>query len=159
MPKEKKADNSRANDTKANEVKQTVEQYLAALEEPRRSEVTTLHHLIRSLAPDLSSGVASGMIGYGSYHYAYDSGREGDAPIIALSSRKNYISLYVSAAQNGAYVAEGYKDRLPKADIGKSCVRFKKLSDIDQTVLSDLINEGIRVLAQQYPNSNQLSDR
>ena len=64
---------------------------------------------------------------------------EGDWPILALASRKAAISLYACAAVDGRYVAEDFRDRLPKADIGKSCVRIKKLEDVDLDVLDELV--------------------
>ena len=85
------------------------------------------------------------MIGYGPFHYRYASGREGDAHLLALSPRKNYISLYVLCTTDGAYLAESYKDRLPKANIGKSCVRFKRPSDIDLDQLRALVAEAVRL--------------
>lgn len=125
----------------------TPEEYIADLPEPRRTQVRRLHDLIRAAAPDLEPSVESGMIGYGRYHYRYDSGREGDASIIALASRKSYISLYVSAiTPDGEYLAEASKDRLGKADVGKSCIRIKDPADIDLTALSDVITEGARLL-------------
>lgn len=117
----------------------TPEDYIAALDEPHRSQIGELHELIRATVPELDPHVASGMLGYGSYHYRYASGREGDWPILGLASRKRYISLYTCAAVEGQYVAEQYRDRLPKADIGKSCVRFKRLEDLDRTALVELI--------------------
>ena len=85
------------------------------------------------------------MLGYGRFHYRYDSGREGDASLVALSSRKQYISLYVTCADADGYVAERYADRLPKADIGKSCVRFKRTSDLDLDALRELLAEAGRI--------------
>ena len=85
------------------------------------------------------------MLGYGRFHYRYDSGREGDASLVALSSRKQYISLYVLCTDEGAYLAERYADRLPKASIGKSCVRFKRTDDLDLDVLRDLLAEAGRI--------------
>ena len=82
------------------------------------------------------------MIGYGPFHYRYASGREGDAHLLALSPRKNYISLYVLCTTDGAYLAESYRERLPKANIGKSCVRFKRTSDIDLDQLRDAARRG-----------------
>jgi len=81
----------------------------------------------------------SGMIGYGSYHYRYASGREGDWFVVGLSSRKDYISFYSCLSDGKRYVAELYKDRLPGADIGRSCIRFKRLADIDLRVLARII--------------------
>jgi hypothetical protein len=123
----------------------TPDDYIDTLDEPRRGEIRKLHDLIRETLPDLEPRVASGMIGYGSFHYRYASGREGDASLIALSSRKQYISLYVFCTLEGAYLAERYVERLPKASIGKSCVRFKHTDDIDLGVLRNLIAEAGRI--------------
>jgi Domain of unknown function (DU1801) len=79
------------------------------------------------------------MLGYGRFHYRYTSGREGDASLVALSSRKACISLYVLSADESGYLAERYADRLPKASIGKSCIRFKRADDIDLDVLRELL--------------------
>ena len=77
------------------------------------------------------------MLGYGSYHYVYASGREGDWPILGLASRKRYISLYACAPSTARFATS--TGRLPKADIGKSCVRFKRLEDLDRDTLKELI--------------------
>jgi hypothetical protein len=60
---------------------------------------------------------------------------------IGIANNKQYISLYCCAADEKGYVAEGYRKRLPKANIGKSCVRFKRLSDLDEEVLRELIRD------------------
>jgi uncharacterized protein YdhG (YjbR/CyaY superfamily) len=120
----------------------TPEQYIAALDEPRRTDVQVLHDLIRREAPELEPHVGRGMVGYGPYHYRYASGREGDTFRIGLASRKAYISLYVTAATDAGYVVESYQDRLPKADIGKSCVRIKRLDDVDLDVVAALVRDG-----------------
>ncbi len=122
----------------------TPEELIAGLEEPRRSEIALLHDLIRETVPQLEPEVASGTIGYGPYHYRYATGREGDTYVVSLASRKQYISLYVLCVVDGRYVAERYADRLPKAGIGKSCVRFKRTSDLDLDVLRELLAEAAR---------------
>jgi hypothetical protein len=87
----------------------------------------------------------SGMIGYGRYHFRYATGREGDWCLLGLASHKRYISLYVTAEDGkGGYLAEAYRDRLPKADIGKSCVRFTRLDDLDQDVLREMLREAAK---------------
>lgn len=120
----------------------TPEEYIAGLDGSRRGEIQKLHDFIRSVAPDLKPHIQSGMIGYGTYHYKYASGREGDWMIIALASQKNYISVYVCAPDGDQYVPEKYKDQLPKANIGKSCIRFKRTEDIDLDVLATIIRKG-----------------
>jgi hypothetical protein len=122
------------------------EQYLAELEEPRRSDMTRLHELIRETVPQLEPEMASGGIGYGPFHYRYASGREGDAHHIGLASRKHGISLYVLCeSEEGGYLAEHYVDRLPKANIGKSCVRFRRLEQVDVDVLREMLAEAGRL--------------
>ncbi len=124
----------------------TVDDYINQIDEPRKSEIQALHGLIRKAVPKLEPHMALGMIGYGTYHYKYASGREGDMPIVALASQKQYISVYVCASAEGVYVAERRKAELPKASVGKSCIRFKRLQDIDQKTLVSIIKEGARVL-------------
>jgi uncharacterized protein YdhG (YjbR/CyaY superfamily) len=118
----------------------THEEYIQRLAEPRRSEIRGLHELIRRTVPELEPTMEFGMLGYGKYHYRYRSGREGDWMLVGVASNKNYISLYVTAAApGGGYLAERYQDQLPKASIGKSCIRFKRLGDVDQDVLERLL--------------------
>ncbi len=117
----------------------SVEELISKIDEPRRSEMEKLHAFIRKTVPKLPIGLYGAIIGYGNYHYKYSSGREGDWMIIGLASQKNYISLYICSTENGEYLAEKYKDELPKANIGKSCIRFKKLEDIDLEVLKEII--------------------
>jgi hypothetical protein len=118
----------------------TPEQYLAEADEPRRSELVRLHELIRETLPELEPHMASGMVGYGHYHYRYASGREGDWFQIGLANRKTGISLYVVAeSEDGGYLAERYAERLPKASVGKSCVRFQRLDDVDLEVVRELL--------------------
>lgn len=118
----------------------SVKQYISELPEPRRNQISELHDFITKTLPDFPVYMQSGMIAYGTYHYKYDSGREGDWPIVLLASRKNYISVYVSCTENGRYLTEKYTDKL-NADIGKSCIRFKKFEDIDFQVLKELLHE------------------
>jgi hypothetical protein len=79
------------------------------------------------------------MPGYGRYHYRYASGREGDAAAVSLAGNKNYISLYVSCVVGDRYLPETFAGRLPGASVGKSCVRFKRLSDVDVGVLAEML--------------------
>jgi hypothetical protein len=119
----------------------TPAEYIAAVDDTRRSDIAALDALIRTHAAALEPVIMRGMLGYGPFRYRYASGREGDACRIALASNASYISLYCSAADTEGYVAERYVDRLPKASIGKTCVRFRKLEDLDERALVALIQE------------------
>lgn len=127
----------------------TPTKYLAALSEPRRTELKALHKAVRQAAPQLKPHVAYNgtMIGYGPYHYKYASGREGDCPIVAISSRAQYISLYVVGHRKGKSLAEAAKAKLGKVSVGKACIRFKKLEDLNLPAALDLIREA-SVLAE-----------
>lgn len=119
----------------------TPKQYIEGLAEPRRSDVAKLHALITKTVPKLEPAIVMGMLGYGPFRYKYESGREGETAKICVASNASYISLYAMAADDDGYVAERYKERLPKAKIGKSCVRFKKLDDLDPAALKALLKE------------------
>jgi len=126
----------------------TPSEYIAKLEEPRKSEVAALDALIRKTAPKLAPFVQSGILAYGACHYKYESGREVDWFRIGVASNKNYISLYVCAGDHTGYIAERYKEALPKANIGRSCVRFKRLVDLDKAALKKMIREGAQAAAK-----------
>ena len=117
----------------------TPDEYIAQVDDARRDDIRKLHELVREAAPDLEPTMDFGMLGYGRFHYKYKTGREGDWMKVGIANNKRYISLYCCAIDQDGYVAERFKDRLPKADIGKSCVRFKRLSDLDEDVLRELI--------------------
>ena len=126
-------------------VKATTEkEYIDFISEPRKSDIILIDKLIKKSAPSLKSWFAYNILGYGEFPYKGKSGSEGKWPIISLASQKNYISFYVCATDGNEYIAEKYKDRLPKASIGKSCIRFKKASDIDLNVLEEIIKKAAK---------------
>jgi hypothetical protein len=117
--------------------------YIAQLDEPRKSEIAALDKLIRKAVPKQKPFILNGMLAYGPFRYKSKTGREGDWFRIGVASNKAYISLYACAADQRGYVAERYKKRLPKANIGKSCVRFKKVEDLDPAALTELLRETV----------------
>ena len=92
------------------------------------------------------------IIGFGSYHYKYASGHEGDAPLIGFSPRKAAISLYVYSGYLGSEEQEELLAQLGKYKMGKACIYIKKLSDIDVEVLMRMIGSTIRFLRDKYPD-------
>jgi hypothetical protein len=88
------------------------------------------------------------IIGFGSYHYKYASGHEGDAPLVGFSPRKAKISLYLAACDPER---ETLLKSLGKFTTGKSCVYIHKLADIDVEVLKKLILASIKYLRETYP--------
>jgi hypothetical protein len=126
----------------------TPAEYLAQLEEPRKSDVARLDQLIRKHAPKLKPFIHSGMLAYGPFHYKYESGREGDWFRIGIASNASYISMYLGAGDGEGSVAEKFKEALPKAKIGRGCVRFKRLGDLDEASLQKMIRDVAAVAAK-----------
>lgn len=83
----------------------------------------------------------SSIVGFGSYHYKYDSGREGDMPLIGFSPRKQSMTLYIMP---GFDDYEDYLGELGKHKIGKSCLYVNKLADVDEDVLRRLIRRSYK---------------
>jgi len=126
----------------------TPEEYISQLEDPRKAEVAALDALIRETVPNLAPFIHSGMLAYGRWRFKYATGRSGDWFRIGVASNQKYISLYICSADDEGYIAERYKKALPKANIGRSCVRFKRLADLDQAALKKMIVEGAQALAK-----------
>ena len=91
------------------------------------------------------------IVGFGSYHYKYESGHEGDAPLIGFSPRSNAITLYLAT---DFPKKESLLGTLGKYKLGKGCVYIKRLSDIDTSVLEMMISDSFEYLKNKYPNNN-----
>lgn len=117
----------------------TPEEYLASLPEDRRANLQALLDLVLEEYPDEKPYMISGMIGVGSYHYKYDSGKEGDWFKVGLFDRKAGPSVYVCAVDDDGYVMEKHADLFPKGSVGRSCLRFKKNEDIDMDKLRQVL--------------------
>ena len=115
--------------------------YIDQIDEPRKSEILALHNFIKKILPDMKVEIFHNIIGYGPYLYKSKSGSSGEWFTIGLASQKNYISIYVCAVdeKGGEYLPEKHKDWFPKASIGKSCIRFKKVDDIDLNALKKIL--------------------
>lgn len=87
------------------------------------------------------------IIGFGSYHYKYASGHEGDAPLVGFSPRKAKISLYVTTRDPKD---EKLLEDFGKHTSGKSCVYINKLDDIDTKVLKKLIIQSVKYMKAEY---------
>ncbi|MEH7413846.1 DUF1801 domain-containing protein [Neobacillus drentensis] len=92
------------------------------------------------------------IIGFGSYHYKYASGHEGDAPFVGFSPRKAKISLYFAPGETKR--EELLKD-FGKHNTGKGCVYINKVADIDIHVLKELINQSVKFLKETYSNQQK----
>lgn len=127
----------------------SVEAYLSGIEdESRREDCRAIMALMSRVTKQKPVMWGSGIVGFGSYHYRYDSGRKGDACITGFSSRKSDISIYL--------VAEGPERRallakLGKHRIGKSCLHIRRLGEVDGEVLEELIASSLAEVRRRYP--------
>ena len=88
----------------------------------------------------------TGLVGFGSYHYVYASGREGDWPVTAFAARKQNLTVYIMP---GFEKYDALMQKLGKFKTGKSCLYLKRLSDIDQKVLKQLIASSVKAMAEK----------
>ena len=123
------------NKTKATEA--SVESYLSAIEdEARRKDCEALAKLMSKATKEQPKMWGTSIVGFGSYHYRYESGREGDSCLTGFSSRKSDISVYLVASFPGR---EELLSKLGKHKMGVGCLRVRKLGDVDAAVLEQLI--------------------
>lgn len=115
----------------------SVKSYLSAIEdEARRKDCEALAKLMTKATKQKPKMWGTSIVGFGSYHYKYESGREGDACLTGFSSRKGDISLYLVAGFPGQ--AE-LLSKLGKHKMGGGCLYVRKLSDVDRKVLEQLV--------------------
>ena len=123
-----------------NKTKQTaasVEAYLAAIEDPaRRADCEALSALIAKVTEQPAAMWGTAIVGFGSYHYVYESGREGDSCVVGFSSRKGDISVYLQGLSIGQ---EALLAKLGKHKAAKGCLYIKQMSDVDPKVLEKLV--------------------
>lgn len=119
----------------------SVAAYIEALTDPtRRSDAKVLVQLMRRASGEKPKMWGPSIVGFGSYHYKYESGREGDTPLIGFAPRKAANVLYNTLCGNGA---ENILPKLGKYTTGKGCLYIKKLADVDSAVLERLIRKAV----------------
>ena len=136
-------------DNKTKPTKLSVAAFINAItDSTRRADAKALVRLMQNAAGEKPKMWGPSIIGFGSYHYKYDSGREGDMPLIGFSPRKAATVLYNMICSIDS------KDLLPKLGkhtTGKGCLYVKKLADVDQQVLETLIAKSLAAMRTQNP--------
>jgi hypothetical protein len=124
-------------ENKTKPTEQSVSAFIEALPDAtKRADAKALVKLMQSAVGEKPKLWGPSIIGFGSCHYKYDSGREGDMPLIAFSPRKAATVLYSVTASSDA---ETLLAKLGKHTTGKGCLYIKKLEDVDQKVLESMI--------------------
>ncbi|OON60561.1 hypothetical protein B0920_16410 [Massilia sp. KIM] len=125
-----------------------VQAYLDAIPDPtRRTDCETLVGLMRQLTGEPPRMWGASIVGFGSYHYRYESGREGDAALVSFSARKSDISIYLSS---NAERQEELLAQLGRHKMGKACLQLRALAEVDRSVLEKLIVESIAATRRQF---------
>ena len=132
--------------TKKNDA--SVENFLNSVaDQTRREDSLSLLGLMRDVTGEEAKMWGSSIVGFGSYHYVYQSGREGDWMLTGFSPRKQNLAIYIMA---------GFSDygplleKLGKHKTGKSCLYVNKLADVDINVLRELVRRGVRSMRKKY---------
>ena len=124
-------------ENKTKPTKVSVAAFIAAIPDAtKRADAKALVKLMQSTAREKPQMWGPSIIGFGSYHYRYDSGREGDMPLIAFSPRNAATVLY---GLTGASDSKALLPKLGKHTTGKGCLYIKKLTDVDKQVLQSMI--------------------
>ena len=132
--------------TKPNDA--SVDAYLDSVENPRRREdARRVLALMQEITGEPAKMWGSSIVGFGSYHYTYASGREGDWPIVGFAPRKQNLVLYIMP---GFARYDDLLSRLGKHRTGKSCLYVNKLADIDLAVLEELVRESFADMISRH---------
>jgi len=118
----------------------------------KRLDCYTILNLMKSVTGHEPKMWGESIIGFGSYHYKYESGHEGDMPLAGFAPRKNNLTIYIMPG------FERYTDlmsKLGKFKTGKSCLYIKSMNDIDPLILRELVKESVQWMKLQYPQEGQ----
>src|SRR5690554_2297328 len=134
---------------KTQETEQNVEEFIESFAntEQKKRDSFALIELMQEVTGFEPKMWGPSIVGFGSYHYKYASGHEGDAPLAGFSPRKSAISLYVFTGREDH---EHLLENLGKFRKGKSCIYINKLSDINQEELKKIMLESIKFLELEY---------
>lgn len=122
--------------------------------EQRRSDAEKLLTIFEEVTGYPAKMWGASIVGFGHYHYKYPTGQEGDMALTGFSPRAQSMTVYISTGFDEYAAASGYDpkpllDKLGKFSTGKVCLYFKKLSDIDEQVLRQLIKGSVEVLEER----------
>lgn len=135
---------------KTTETENSVTDFISLVEnEVKRNDSFKIIEIFKNLTGFEPKMWGPSIIGFGSYHYKYESGHEGDAPLAGFSPRKEAIVLYFSSSYEKR---EELLEKLGKHKSSKACVYIKKMEDIDIEILKEMITRSVRHVKSIYPD-------
>ena len=128
--------------------KKSVSAFLKSIADDRKpKDAETLMKMMKRITKETPTMWGDSIVGFGSYHYVYDSGREGDWFVAGFAPRKRNLTLYV---MSGFKRHDPLMKKLGKYKTGMSCLYITKLDDIDMDVLEDLVKESVKHMRKAY---------
>ena len=126
----------------------SVTKFLAGIDDrQQRADAKKVAAMMRRATGKRAKMWGASIVGYGSYHYKYASGREGDFMVTGFSPRKQALTVYIMP---GFSSFKKLMEKLGKYKTGKSCLYIKRLSDVDEKTLEKLIAESVRNMHKRY---------
>ena len=126
-----------------------VEAFLQSVEhDKRREDSFVVLEMMKEITGEEPRMWGPSIVGFGSYHYKYESGREGDFFLAGFSPRKQNLTLYI---MSGFSHYEELLQKLGKHKTGKSCLYINKLEDVDLSALKEMIRESVKMMKKKYP--------
>lgn len=137
-------------DIKTKQTEQSVESFLNKVaDEKVREDCFAIIKLMQKVTGMKPVMWGTSIIGFGKYHYKYESGHEGDICLVGFSPRKQNIALYVKAGIEGQ---DALLKKLGKHKAAKGCLYIKRLEDVDINVLGDIVKGTVSYLKKKYPD-------
>ena len=136
-------------ENKTQQTGESVNAFLESIEPPaRRNEAKEVCSMMEKVSGEPPRMWGASIVGFGRYHYRYETGREGDWMRVGFSPRKSALTLYI---MGGFPRYEELMAKLGPHKTGSSCLYLKKLSDVDPRVLEKLIRESLAYMKKTYP--------
>ena len=132
-------------ENKTRPTEMSVDTFLDSLPEHRRADARALVKLMQSVSRQKPKMWGPSIVGFGSHHYRYDSGREGDMPLLCFSPRKSATVVYNMSSTDKALL-----DKLGKHTLSGSCLHIKRLSDVDPAVLKTILTKSLAKMRAQH---------
>ena len=128
-------------DLKTKPTNASVDEFLNSVEHPqRREDGFELLRMMKEITKEEPTMWGPSIVGFGSYHYKYESGREGEMPITGFSPRKKSLTVYI---MSGFEKYQHLLEKLGKHKTGKSCLYINTLEDVDWVVLKEIIRKSV----------------
>ncbi|MBI1305201.1 MAG: DUF1801 domain-containing protein [Bacteroidetes bacterium] len=128
--------------------KKSVDEFISLHTEDRQEQCKILMDLMHKITGEEAVMWGPSIIGYGKYHYKYESGREGDFFLAGFSPRKTNLTVYVMSG----FGEQSVMDRLGKYKTGKGCLYIKNTNDINLEVLEELLRYSVQKTKEKYPD-------